>query len=101
MSRNTFKCCDTAGWLIVELGLDGRADGARRQFAVGEQFEDAPADRVAQDIKRVHDPTLKVSTYISQAFIKPVQPGAMFPDADCTTSSRACWLAVCQDTAAG
>ena len=29
------------------------------------------------------------------------QPGAMSPDAGCTTASRACWLAVCQDTAAG
>ena len=38
----------------VELGLDGRADSTRRQFAVGEQFEDAPADRVAQDVKCVH-----------------------------------------------
>ena len=43
----------------VELRLDGGADGARGQFAVGEQFEDAPADRVAEDVKRVHHTDIK------------------------------------------
>ena len=59
LSRSTFRCCDTAGWLIVELGLNGGADDARGQLAVGEEFEDAPADRVAEDVERVHDLILK------------------------------------------
>ena len=68
-------------------------------YAVGEEFEDAPADGVAEDVERVHDMRLKALTYISQVFNRLVQP--VVPDADETTSSRACWLAVCQDTAAG
>jgi hypothetical protein len=37
-----------------ELALDGRADGACRLFSAGEQFEDAPADWVTEDVERVH-----------------------------------------------
>ena len=53
-----------------ELGLDGCTDRTRRLLSVGEQFEDAPADRIAQDIERVHHTTLEAATYISQGFTK-------------------------------
>ena len=38
----------------AELALDHLDDAARRRFAVGEQLEDAPAHRVAQDVEGVH-----------------------------------------------
>ena len=38
-----------------ELRLDDVADRAGRQLAVGEELEDPPPDRVAQDVERVHD----------------------------------------------
>jgi len=42
-----------------ELALDLRTDGPRRQFAPGEQFENAPAHRVSQYVERVHTPKIK------------------------------------------
>jgi hypothetical protein len=51
----------------AELGLDDGTDGARGLLAVGEELEDAPADRVAEDVERVHGPIISVLTYISQA----------------------------------
>ena len=39
-----------------ELGLDHRGDGPRGQLAIGEQLEDPPADRVSEDVERVHVP---------------------------------------------
>ena len=39
-----------------ELVLDDRADRAGGQLALGEQFEDPPAHRVAKHIERVHAP---------------------------------------------
>ena len=50
----------------AELGLDDRGDRPRGQLAVGEQLEDPAADRVAEDVERVHAATLQSSTYISQ-----------------------------------
>jgi hypothetical protein len=36
-------------------------------LAAGEQLEDAPADRVAEDVERVHLASVSGLTYISQA----------------------------------
>ena len=44
--------------------LDGRTDRTRCQLAVGEQFEDAPADRIAQDIEGVHSADTKTAALI-------------------------------------
>ena len=52
----------------AELGLDDRGDRPRRQLALGEELEDPPADRVAEDVERVHEDILEVTTYISQDF---------------------------------
>jgi hypothetical protein len=50
----------------------------------------------------VHKPNAKSSNlYKSSLLPRPVQAGQPTPEADCTTSSRTCWLADCQDTAAG
>ena len=49
-----------------ELGLDDGGDRPRAQLAVGEQLEDPPPDRVAEDIERVHGRIIKGTTYISQ-----------------------------------
>ena len=38
----------------AELALDDVADLARALLAVGEQLEDAPADRIPEDVERVH-----------------------------------------------
>jgi hypothetical protein len=85
-----------------ELSLDGCTHGTGRLFSFGEQFEYAPANRVAEDIERVHKPNAKSSNlYKSSLLLRPVQAGQPTPEADCTTSSRTCWLADCQDTAAG
>ena len=43
-----------------ELRLDGGADGPRRLLAVGEQFENAPPHRIAQDVERVHIHKIKL-----------------------------------------
>ena len=43
-----------------ELRLDGGTDGPRRLLAVGEQFENAPPDRIAEDVERVHIPKIKL-----------------------------------------
>jgi hypothetical protein len=37
-----------------ELLLDDGADRAGRHLAVGEQLEDAPPDRITEDVERVH-----------------------------------------------
>ena len=37
-----------------ELRLDDGADRARRPLAVGQQLQDPPPDRVAEDVERVH-----------------------------------------------
>jgi hypothetical protein len=37
-----------------ELVRDGGADRACRQLAVGEQFEDASPNRIAENVERVH-----------------------------------------------
>ena len=37
-----------------ELGLDDGGDRPGGQLAVGEELEDPPPDRVAQDVERVH-----------------------------------------------
>ena len=85
-----------------ELGLNGCTDGTGRLFSVGEQFEYAPANRVAEDIERMHKPNVKSSNlYKSSLLLRLVQAGQPIPEADCTTSSCTCWLADCQDTAAG
>ena len=49
-----------------ELGLDDRRDRARGQLAVGEQLEDPAADRVSEDVERVHAAKIQSPTYISQ-----------------------------------
>src|SRR4051812_24418096 len=49
-----------------ELLLDDGPQLTRGPLAVGEQFEDAPADRVSEDVERVHGPTLYTETYISK-----------------------------------
>jgi hypothetical protein len=38
----------------AELGGDHRDDFARAADATGEQFEDTPPDRIAEDIEGVH-----------------------------------------------
>ena len=40
----------------AELALDHLADVTGGRLAVGEQFQDAPADRVPEDVERVHGP---------------------------------------------
>ena len=41
----------------AEFGLDDRGDRARGQLTVSEELEDPPADRVAEDVERVHGAT--------------------------------------------
>ena len=53
-----------------ELVLNGRTDRTRCQLSVGQQLEDAPADRIAQDIESVHHTTVEGVAYISQGFIR-------------------------------
>ena len=50
----------------AELGLDDRGDRPCRQLAIGEQLEDAAADRVSEDVERVHAAKIQSPTYISQ-----------------------------------
>jgi hypothetical protein len=50
----------------AELGLDGRGQLAGRPLAAGEQFQDAPPDRVAEDVERVHAAIVSGSAYIRQ-----------------------------------
>ena len=57
----------------AELGLDDGGDRPRGQLAVGEELEDPPPDRVAEDVERVHEDILEVATYISQGFDDPDQ----------------------------
>ena len=65
-----------------ELGLDDRGDRPRGQLAIGEQLEDPPPDRVAQDVERVHRPIiLEGMTYISQGCTSLPRSGR------CTTGS--------------
>src|SRR3954454_16540557 len=47
----------------AELLLDDRADRTRRQLALREQLEDASPDGVAEDVERVHGPTISAATY--------------------------------------
>src|SRR5215475_253954 len=54
----------------VELRLDDRAQRAGRLFSVGEQLEDPPPYRIAENVERVHRPTISAPTYISQRFVK-------------------------------
>ncbi len=65
-SRNTLRCCDTAGWLIANSAWICAPMAPADQLAPGKQFENAPTDRVAEYIERVHIHILKYSTYISQ-----------------------------------
>ncbi|MGH3214002.1 MAG: hypothetical protein ACRDL9_05420 [Trebonia sp.] len=48
----------------TELGLDGRGQLAGRPLAAGQQFQDAPPDRVAKNVERVHAAIASVQTYI-------------------------------------
>jgi hypothetical protein len=50
----------------TELGLDGRGQLAGRLLAVGEQFQDAPPDRLAKNVERVHATIVSGSAYIRQ-----------------------------------
>jgi hypothetical protein len=43
-----------------ELGLDDRGESSRGHLAFGEQLEDSPSDRIAEDVERVHERILKV-----------------------------------------
>ena len=52
-----------------KLALDGGADLPRGHLAVREQFQYAAPYRIPQDVERVHNPSLEVNTYISQAYI--------------------------------
>src|SRR5690606_3356101 len=55
------------GWLRdSELRLDDLGDRSRAALAVGEQFENSAADRVTEDVERVHGRRLEGDTYISQ-----------------------------------
>jgi hypothetical protein len=47
-----------AGLGDPELRLDRRRDGAGRLLAVGEELEDPPPDRVAEDVERMHATSL-------------------------------------------
>ena len=44
-----------------ELRLDDRGDRPGGQLAVGEQLEDPPPDRVAEDVERVHEAIVKAT----------------------------------------
>ena len=50
----------------AELALDHLADLAGAALAVCEQLEDAAADRIAEDVERVHASSIASLTYISQ-----------------------------------
>jgi hypothetical protein len=43
----------------AELVLDGRADGTGALLTRGEQFEDPPANGIAEDVESVHRPLLQ------------------------------------------
>nr|MDT0665546.1 hypothetical protein [Micromonospora sp. DSM 115978] len=53
----------------AEFGLHRRGHRPRSHLAVGEQFEDAPAHRVAEDVERVHGTECTAQTYISTTLI--------------------------------
>ena len=57
----------------AELALDDFADLARAALAVGEQLEDAPADRVSEDVERVHGSSIARCAYISQDAIRGIR----------------------------
>src|SRR5689334_14918694 len=46
-----------------ELGPDDLGDRARGLLTVGEQFQDAAADRVAEHVERMHSRTLSAAAY--------------------------------------
>jgi hypothetical protein len=50
----------------AELGADGGGDVPGRQLPVGEQFQDPPPDRVAENVEGVHAPSISVMTYINK-----------------------------------
>jgi len=50
----------------AELSLHDRRDRTRGLLAIGEELEDAPADRVAEDVERMHGTTISADAYISQ-----------------------------------
>ena len=54
------------GLADAELVLHDAPDVAGGEFAVGEQFDDAPAHRVAEDVECVHAAHYSPTTYISQ-----------------------------------
>jgi hypothetical protein len=49
-----------------ELGLDDGGDRPRAQFAIGEQLEDPPPNRIAKNVERVRALILEGVAYISQ-----------------------------------
>ena len=66
-SRSTRRCCETAGCEMRNSRWIDVADLARAQLAVGEQLEDAPADRIAEDVECVHGSMIARRLYKSRA----------------------------------
>ena len=54
LSRSTFRCWLTAGWLIPNSPPTRAATSPALVSPVGEQLEDAAADGVAEDVEGVH-----------------------------------------------
>jgi hypothetical protein len=51
----------------AEFPLNLCGDVAGRPLASGQQLKDPTPDRIAEDIERVHPPTLTAQTYITQS----------------------------------
>jgi hypothetical protein len=50
----------------TEFVLDDRCDGARCVLAFGQQLQNPPSHRIAQNIESVHRVIITAPTYISQ-----------------------------------
>jgi hypothetical protein len=61
----------------AKLHRDRRHHRTSGMLARGEKLQDSTADRITEDVQRVHKATLSVQTYISQNLYHPPtsQPG--------------------------
>src|SRR5690606_21672463 len=61
-----FQVLGDGGLGDAVLALDDGGDRAGAQLAVGEELQDPAPDGVAEDVERVHAPSVSADPYISQ-----------------------------------